>query len=152
MTTTPATIAAAASLGRYGARDAVMILVAYRHGLRVADLVGLRRDQVDQAAGLLQVRRKKRGTPSTHPLTGQEIRVLRKLLREGNPGYPIRAAGETVPGVSDRGRESSRRMFKILCEDPRATKTLTMSGKLPYNWDVKERSHDAEGTEPQRAH
>lgn len=74
--------AAAARIGRHGPRDAAMILVGFRHGLRVSELVELRRDQVDLAAGLLHVRRSKRGTPSTHPLGGPEIRALRALLRD----------------------------------------------------------------------
>jgi type 1 fimbriae regulatory protein FimB/type 1 fimbriae regulatory protein FimE len=73
--------AAALKLGRYGHRDATMILLAYRHGLRVSELVGLRRDQIDLNQGLVHIRRSKRGTPSTHPLGGPELRALRKLLR-----------------------------------------------------------------------
>src|SRR5689334_4135874 len=56
--------------GRYGHRDATMILVAYRHGLRVSELCALRWDQVDFGHGLLHVRRVKSGTPSVHPLGG----------------------------------------------------------------------------------
>jgi type 1 fimbriae regulatory protein FimB/type 1 fimbriae regulatory protein FimE len=67
---------------RYGHRDATMILVAYRHGLRAAELVDLRWDQVDFATATLHVRRVKRGTPSTHPLRGDELRALRRLQRE----------------------------------------------------------------------
>lgn len=73
---------AAAGLGRHGHRDATMVLVAFRHGLRAAELVGLRRDQIDLAAGELHVRRAKRGKPSTHPIEGDEIRALRKLLKD----------------------------------------------------------------------
>jgi type 1 fimbriae regulatory protein FimB/type 1 fimbriae regulatory protein FimE len=67
---------------RHGHRDATMILTAYRHGLRAAELCALRWDQVDFEHGLLHVRRIKNGTPSVHPLGGPEIRALRRLMRE----------------------------------------------------------------------
>ena len=79
-------LAAAKGRGRYGHRDATMILLAYRHGLRVSELVALRWDQVDLPEGMLHVNRVKRGTASVHPLRGPEIRALRKLLREGLTG------------------------------------------------------------------
>ena len=75
-------MAAARQLGRHGQRDATMILLAYRHGLRVSELVSLRREQVDLRQGLLHVRRRKNGLPSTHPLRGPEIRALRQMLRD----------------------------------------------------------------------
>src|SRR6266581_2987651 len=72
---------AARSVGRNGLRNDTMILLAYRHGLRVSELINLRWDQLDLDQGLLHVRRLKHGVPSTHPLTGTEIRALRKLKR-----------------------------------------------------------------------
>ena len=48
-------IAIAKRRGRYGHRDATMILIAYRHGLRVGELCTLRWDQVDFDQGLLRV-------------------------------------------------------------------------------------------------
>ena len=75
-------IAAARQLGRHSHRDATMILLTYRHGLRVSELVVLRREQVDLRQGLLHVRRRKNGLPSTHPLRGPELRGLRKVLRD----------------------------------------------------------------------
>lgn len=75
-------IAAAQKLGRHGHRDGTMLLVAYRHALRVSELVSLRWDQVDLAQGLLHVKRLKNGNPSTHPLHGPELRALRKLQRD----------------------------------------------------------------------
>lgn len=75
-------IGSARRLGRHGHRDAAMILLAYRHGLRVSELIALRREQVYLQQGLLHVRRRKNGTPSTHPLRGVEIRALRQVLRD----------------------------------------------------------------------
>src|SRR6266436_5146426 len=79
----------AAKGNRYGHRDATMILVAYRHGLRVSELVDLRWDQIDFDRATLAVRRVKRGTPSTHPIQGDELRALRKLQREQEPKSPF---------------------------------------------------------------
>jgi len=59
-----------------------MVLVAYRHGLRAAELVNLRWDQVDFKTATLHVRRVKAGTPSVHPILGDELRALPRLQRE----------------------------------------------------------------------
>jgi integrase len=77
-----ALLRAAVKRGRYGQRDACLILVGYRHGLRVSELTALRWDQVDLRAGHLHVRRVKNGVPSTHPLQGDELRALRQLARD----------------------------------------------------------------------
>jgi integrase len=110
---------AAARRGRYGQRDACLVLVAYRHGLRVSELVALRWEQVDLKAGHLHVRRAKNGTPSTHPLQGDELRALRQLRREWTD------AGGFV-FVSERGGPMS---------DDGVRKTITRTGqeaKLPF--------------------
>jgi len=70
---------AARRMGRHGLRNDTMILLAYRHGLRVSELIALRWDQFDLDQGFVHVRRRKRGLPSTHPLTPAEIRALRRL-------------------------------------------------------------------------
>jgi integrase len=74
-------IAAAGNAGRHGVRDGTLILVAYRHGLRVSELVELRWEQVDLPRGTLHVNRKKGGDAATHPMSGRELRVLRQLKR-----------------------------------------------------------------------
>jgi type 1 fimbriae regulatory protein FimB/type 1 fimbriae regulatory protein FimE len=89
----------AARKNRWGHRDATMILVAYRHGFRGAELVDLRWDQVEFASGALHVRRVKRGTSSTHPILGDELRALRRLQREQEPKSPF-------VFTSERGRHS----------------------------------------------
>ena len=68
----------AAKTNRYGQRDALMILLTFRHGFRAAEVCDLRWEQVDFKTATLHVRRVKNGTPATHPLTGRELRALRK--------------------------------------------------------------------------
>jgi len=75
----------AAKGNRSGHRDGTMVLIAYRHGLRASELTGLRWNQVDFRTAKLRVRRIKQGTPSTHPLQGDELRALRRLQREQDP-------------------------------------------------------------------
>jgi type 1 fimbriae regulatory protein FimB/type 1 fimbriae regulatory protein FimE len=82
-------LADAAKGNRHGHRDATMILVAYRHGLRAAELTDLRWDQIDFSSATLHVRRVKQGTPSTHPILGDELRALRRLQREQDPRSPF---------------------------------------------------------------
>ena len=80
-------IAAAKKRGRrYGLRDATMILVAFRHGLRVSELCALTWDQIDFSHGLIHVRRIKNGIPSVQQLGGEEMRALRALKREDGAG------------------------------------------------------------------
>ena len=67
---------------RQGHRDETMILVTYRHALRAIEACELRWDQFDLKHGLMHVNRAKNGLTSTHPLTGRELRALRKLQRE----------------------------------------------------------------------
>lgn len=74
-------IAAAKSVGRHRIRDATMILIAYRHGLRVSELISLRWSQIDLKQGLIHVVRCKNGISTSHPLFGPEIRALRQLQR-----------------------------------------------------------------------
>ncbi|MCA1498963.1 tyrosine-type recombinase/integrase [Bradyrhizobium sp. NBAIM14] len=74
---------------RWGHRDGTMILVAYRHGLRAAELADLRWDQIDFTTATLHVRRVKQGSRSTHPILGDELRRLRRLQREQQPKSPF---------------------------------------------------------------
>ncbi len=72
----------AASGNRYGHRDATLILVGYRHGLRAQELCDLEWSQVDWKEATLHVRRVKHGKPAVHPIRGDELRALRRLQRE----------------------------------------------------------------------
>src|SRR5512143_3487565 len=93
----------AAARNRSGHRDATMVLVAYRHGLRASELVDLRWDQVDFRTATLHVRRVKQGTPSTHPILGDELRALRRLQREQEPKSPFVFTSERGTPFSPAG-------------------------------------------------
>jgi integrase len=82
------TLIEAATGNRHGHRDATMVLLTYRHGLRAAEVCDLRWDQIDFGGAVLHVRRVKNGTPSTHPVQGDELRALRRLKRE-SPSSPF---------------------------------------------------------------
>jgi integrase len=69
--------------GRHGHRDATLILIAFRHGLRASEICDLEWSQVEFGRfASLHVRRIKNGKPSVHPLRGDEIRALRELRRQ----------------------------------------------------------------------
>jgi len=70
-----------------------MILIAYRHGLRVSELISLKWDAIQLKEGLIHVRRLKNGTASTHPISGPELRALRRLKRD-YPNSPYAFSGE----------------------------------------------------------
>jgi type 1 fimbriae regulatory protein FimB/type 1 fimbriae regulatory protein FimE len=111
---------ASAKLGRHGARDRTLILLAYRHGLRVSELVALRWDQIDLKAGLLHVARLKNGIASTHPIRGPELRALRELRRD-YPSSPYLFVSElggpltpaTVRKLITRAGERAKLPFPI---------------------------------------
>ena len=109
-------IASAGHQGRHKHRDKTMLLIAYRHGLRVSELVSLRWEQVDLKKGLIHINRLKNGTDSTHPLRGPELRALRKLERD-YPDTPYlfisERGGATVRKMITRAGEKSKIPFPV---------------------------------------
>jgi len=111
---------ASGKVGRHGARDRTLILLAYRHALRVSELVNLRWEQIDLKGGLAHVTRLKRGIPSTQPIRGPELRALRELRRDypespylfvTERGGPMTPA--TVRKLITRAGEKARLLFPI---------------------------------------
>jgi len=87
---------AAAKSGRYPARDATLVVVAYRHGLRASELCDLEWSQVEFGrSATLHVRRLKNGKPAAHPIRGDGLRASCALRAAARP--PIDRL-LTVPG------------------------------------------------------
>jgi integrase len=99
-------IKAAGKVGRHGHRDATMILIAFRHGLRATELLSMRRDQLMLDEKTVSVHRLKGSRSGEHPLTGREVRDLRRVLRE----YP----DSSYVFVSERGGPLDRRAFGLI--------------------------------------
>jgi len=102
---------------RWGQRDATMILIGFRHGLRVSELCGLQWSSIAFETGTMDVRRAKGGEAATHPILGDELRALRRLKREqerspfvfaSEPGAPFGTAGFAPHGRTRRRRGQAR--------------------------------------------
>jgi type 1 fimbriae regulatory protein FimB/type 1 fimbriae regulatory protein FimE len=105
-----AAIAEAARSNRDGARDALMILMTYRHGLRVAELCELRWTDVHLDTATLTVRRLKGSKDSTQPLQGDVLRALRRLRRESPEGSAFVFLSERgAPFTTDGFRKMLKR-------------------------------------------
>jgi type 1 fimbriae regulatory protein FimE len=100
-----ALIKAAKGTGRCGERDALMILMAYRHGLRVSELTNMRWEQLDLKLGLFHVHRQKHGVDNDHPLMPDELRALKRMERDRKGGMYV--------FLSLQGAPLTRRGFHI---------------------------------------
>src|SRR6476646_668980 len=94
---------AVAGENRHSHRDGTMVLVAYRHGLRAGELVTLRWDTIDFAHGRMHVSRVKGSAESVHPLTGRELRALRRLKRDQDPASPFVFTSERAAPFTPAG-------------------------------------------------
>jgi type 1 fimbriae regulatory protein FimB len=72
----------AARGSRNGVRDRCLLLLMFRHGLRVSEACGLKMSQVDTESRVLHVERLKRGLSTTHPLRSEEIRAVKAWLTQ----------------------------------------------------------------------
>lgn len=98
-----------ARCNRRGHRDATMIMLAFRHGLRASEVCDLKWEQFDLGQGTVHVNRLKNGIPSVHPLGGSELRALRKLQREEPESRFLFLSERCAPMTAEGFRKMIRR-------------------------------------------
>ncbi len=104
---------------RHGQRDAAIILICFRHGLRASEVCELQWSDVEFETATLHLRRAKNGAMAAHPLLGDELRVLRVLKREAKSPFIFvseRGAPFTVAGLQklvERAGIAAKIPFKV---------------------------------------
>ena len=107
---------------RHGARNHAMILLAYRHGLRASEVVGLRWSDVDVGRGTIYCRRAKGSRSTVHPLKRDEVAAIERLQR--------RSAGDYV-FASERGECMSRSAFWLMWRAVPLAQSTVVTTTLP---------------------
>ena len=113
---------------RYGLRDATMILVAYRHGFRAAEVCDVEWSAIDFTRAEMHVSRRKAGKPSTHPIRGDELRELRKLRKQSSGPFVF---------MSERGGPFTTDSFNWM------VKRTGQKAKLPFQVHAHMLRHSA---------
>jgi site-specific recombinase XerD len=97
----------AAKVGRHSARDYLLLLLIYRHALRVSEATTMRLDQVNLKQARIWVRRNKNSLNTEQPIEGDELRAIRRYLASRSDKLPWLF-------VSERGQPMTRQAVNYL--------------------------------------
>jgi integrase len=111
--------------------DRLLILMAFRHALRVSELVDLRWQQIDLDHATIHIRRAKNGTPGIHGLQGDELRLLRALRRE-HPHADFVFLSERKASLSIDGAQKRIERLSLSCHSRSMRTCCAMLPATPW--------------------